>query len=97
MINTIKARARQAKQFAREHTTLVACAATAAVTYKVTRGTVLKQALEDYSEILYEKGREMGALEQFAETLAMQNGVLLEFVNEQGLADDVREFVKELA
>ena len=89
MLNNIRSEAEKAMRFAKKHQTIVACAATAAVTYKYTHTRTLNGALEGCSAVLYEAGRENGVL-------AVQNGVLREFIGHKGLNTELVEFVQNL-
>jgi ribonuclease HII len=93
MIDQIKQKAREAKEFAQKHPTLVSCTATALVVAKFTHDRNVKA----FAEILYAKGYAYGELEAFTEALQLQNTVLIEFVTENALEDDVREFIKTIS
>lgn len=73
------------KQFVDNHPTFVACSVTAVVAVVVTR----KIDTRIYREFIYEAGRENGVL-------ALQNGVLFGFINENNLDDQVREYIRNI-
>lgn len=86
MFNQIKTKANQAKQFVQKHPTLTACVVTALVTHKLTYDSTIKGVIEDVTPVAYEWGRENGVLQ-------FERDVLIDFVNQKGLADDAREFI----
>lgn len=78
------------KEFAQKYKThiVITAAASAASAYLANRLT-LKVTLDVSKAMLYEAGRENAAL-------VVQNSVLLTYINEKGLADEVRDYVTNL-
>lgn len=85
MFDSVKTRAQRAKEFAEQHQTAVACALTAAVAVVVTRKIDIRVA----SNLLYNAGRENGVL-------ALQNVVLMKFIDSKGLQDEFLQFIPDL-
>jgi hypothetical protein len=89
MRRKIKTQIEKAKQFAQDHPTLVACAATGIVSWKISHDATLKGVLNAVYEQTYTAGYDVGALE-------VQNSILLDFINSRGLGDEVRQYVLSL-
>jgi hypothetical protein len=81
----IKSRIKKTTAFVKEHQTLVACAATAAITYKITNGVATKSAYGEVADLVYEYGLEAGRNDVFA---MMVN----DYLNHKGLAHEFMEF-----
>lgn len=79
------------KRFASEHPTVTASVVTGVISWKMGKRRAVKQLGDEIgqlAEMVYEYGTEAGALE-------LQNVVLLDFINENNLGDQVREFIRE--
>lgn len=77
------------KEFAKKHQTTIACTATAVVTASVTVIVTRKIDTRIMNKMLHEAGRS-----QVVQSL--QTGVLLAYINDKDLGDDVREYLKSL-
>jgi hypothetical protein len=91
MYQDIKNGYARVKRFVEEHPTVSACTATAVVSWKMSKRHTLKGFGDDIgklTELVYQWGNENGVLQ-------LQNTVLLDFINENGLGDQVREFIQE--
>lgn len=97
MFDNVRNRIKRAAQFAERHHTLVACTATGIITWKVTRSATFKEAFREVSayvdaiekeasDYVYEVGRENGRL-------LLQNRVMLDFINERRLDEDLKEHI----
>lgn len=86
---SLKARVDKTKQFVKEHQTTVACAATAAITWKLTKNATLKNVLNETTDLAYKWGNEAGVLE-------LQNAIIFDFINKKGYADELCEFIASL-
>lgn len=82
----IKDRIRQARQFVKEHTTMVACGVTAVVVYKYTHDATQARAVKAVADQTWEWGRENGVL-------TLQNVVMLDFINAKGLGDQLQHHI----
>lgn len=80
---------RRTVQFVRRHPILTAGGIGAAVGYKFGYSNAIKNVMEEAAELSYRWGNENGVL-------AVQNGVMLDFINQQGLADEMRQFLTNL-
>lgn len=80
---------RRTVQFVKLHPILTAGAVGAAVGYKFGYDNAIKNVLEEAAELSYRWGNENGVL-------AVQNGVMLDFINQQGLSDEMRQFLTNL-
>ena len=92
MQRKIRAQIEKAKKFTQEHPTLVACAATGVISWKVSHNRTLKSMGNEIGalyEQTYAAGFDVGALE-------VQLAVLLDFINSRDLGDEVRLFVSNL-
>lgn len=89
MILKIKTNIEKVNQFIEKHPTLVACALTAVVTHKITYTRTLNGAIMGMTKGIYEWGTQDGVL-------LMQRNVLLGFINERGLDDEVRGYIATL-
>ncbi len=89
MTEDVKIKVEKTKQFIKKYQTLVACAATAIIVRKITYTATLKGAIQGSTDVVYKVGLENGAV-------MLQRDVLLDFVNENGYDDDVREFIKNM-
>lgn len=86
---TLKARVDKTKQFVKEHQTTVACAATAAITWKLTKNATFKSVLDETTELAYRWGNENGVLQ-------LQNAVMFDFIDKKGYVDELHEFIASL-
>lgn len=86
MNDRIKAQIEKAKQFAKKHPTLVACTVTGLASWAVSRDITTRAVLKDTAGLMYVAGYDVGTLEQ-------QRNILLDFINEKGLGDELRGFV----
>lgn len=80
---------RKTQQFVKDHPTLTGCAVGIAVGYKFGHRNAIRGVLDLTNELAYHWGRENGIL-------AVQNGVMLDFINQRGMADEMREFLRTL-
>lgn len=80
-----KARVRKTRQFVQEHQTSVACAATAVVTWKLTKGATLKSVLKETVPQAYEWGMQRGQLEMLLDEA-------YNFIKVRGLEPEFVEF-----
>lgn len=79
----------KAKKFIKEHPTLTACAVTAVVASKLTYNVTTDRIVDQIAEYFYEVGHESGIL-------LAENTILREFVNENELADELRQYLVSL-
>lgn len=82
MNDRIKAKIEQTRQFVRKHPTFVACVATGLISAKLSREITMNDIVERTSKVLYAAGYENGTLE-------MQRNILLDFVQEKGLLEEL--------
>lgn len=76
------------KRFANEHPTISASVVTGVISWKMSKRHTIKKVAGEVTELAYQWGNEAGILE-------LQNTVLLDFINENNLGDQVREFIQE--
>lgn len=86
MFDNVRNRIKRAAQFAERHHMLVACTATGIITWKVTRSATFKEAFNEISDYVY-------AIEQENGHLILQNRVMLDFINERQLGEDLKEHI----
>lgn len=76
------------KLFVNEHPTVSASVVTGVISWKISKRHTLKKVTGEVTALAYQWGNEAGVLE-------LQNTVLLDFINEKNLGDEVREFIRE--
>lgn len=82
MFDSARDRINRARLFAQRHHTLVACTATGIITWKVTRSSTFKEV----SDYVY-------AIEMQNEHLLLQNRVMLDFINERNLGEELQNHI----
>jgi hypothetical protein len=90
--DTIKDGWKRVRRFVNDHPTISASAATAVISWKISKRHTLNKFGEDVSkvaEMIYELGSETG-------TLKVERDILLDFIHTNDLNDEVREFVSSL-
>lgn len=73
------------RQFVQAHPTLVVCAATGVVSWKLSHDITTKSLLKETAGLLYVAGYDVGTLET-------QRDVLLDFITEKGLVGELHTF-----
>lgn len=76
------------KRFVKAHPTITASAVSAVVSWKLSKRHTIKKVVEELYDQTYDWGYKAGELE-------MQNAILLDFINVNGLGDQVREYIRE--
>lgn len=76
------------RNFTSKHPTITASAVSAVVSWKLSKRHTIKKVAEE----LYDQTYNFGYL---AGELQLQNTILLDFINENNLGDQVREFIRE--
>lgn len=78
MLESIKPKVQKSKEFVQEHQTIIACAATAAVTFKLTR---------DYNFARF--GRIILAMGNELDVVNLREAVLRDFISTKGLKEEL--------
>jgi hypothetical protein len=86
--DTVKGGWKRVRRFAKDHPTITASAVSAVVSWKLSKRHTIKKVAEELYDQTYNWGYVAGELQ-------MQNAVLLDFINVNGLGDQVREFIRE--
>jgi hypothetical protein len=82
----IRDKAKKAKQFAQEHTTLVACGVTAVIASKFTYDITVNHCMEKFLPVLND-------VERQAEVHLLQSRVMLDFINQRELGEELTKHV----
>jgi len=86
--DTVKDGWKRVKRFVKDHPTITTSAVSAVVSWKLSKRHTIKKVTEE----LYDQTYNFGYL---AGELQMQNAILLDFINVNGLGDQVREYIRE--
>lgn len=89
MFDSIRPELEKAKQFAKNHHTTVACAATAIVSWKMSKSVTTRSfanEIEELTELVYGWGRENGVL-------MLQNRVMLDFINLNDMGENLKDHI----
>lgn len=84
MFSKVKTQLEKTKRFAQEHPTVVVCAVTAVVSWKLSHDATLKGALDESTALAYEWGQKAGAMEvevTHAWDFIQSKGLFDEFTN----------------
>lgn len=88
-IDDLKIAVDKTKKFVKQHPTATACAVSAIVASKITHSVTSGH----YTEMIEACGRYLEAMDQAGQAVTLQRDVLLDFVNENDLKDDVIQFI----
>jgi hypothetical protein len=85
---TIKDGWKRISRFVKKHPTISTSVVTGVISWKMSKRHTIKKVAEELYDQTYNFGHMAGELQ-------MQNAVLLDFINENNLGDQVREFIRE--
>lgn len=88
----IRENIRKARKFVNEHRTLTACAITAVITSKVTYSITTEHCVEKVTAYVTEAEQMKSALS----VVTLQRDVLLDFVNDNDMKDEVINYIRDL-
>lgn len=80
---------RRAAMFVRRHPFLTGAVVGGVVGHKLGYDAAVKNVIDEAAQLSYRWGTENGVL-------AVQNSVMLDFINKKGLSDEMREFLYEI-